>query len=53
MDVTLLVNRAAGRGEHTTSSLRQMLEAAGHRVRVGRRKGTGLRRALRIAFAAV
>ena len=46
MDVTLLVNRSAGRGEHTTSGLRRMLEAAGHRVQVGRRKGKGLRRSL-------
>jgi diacylglycerol kinase (ATP) len=46
MDVTLLVNRAAGKGEHTRGGLRRMLEAAGHRVEVGRRKGKGLRRVL-------
>jgi diacylglycerol kinase (ATP) len=46
MDVTLLVNTSAGKGEHTRRGLRRELEAAGHRVKLGRRKGRGLRRAL-------
>ena len=47
MDVTLLVNTSAGDGDHTRAGLRRELEAAGHRVRPARRKGKGLRRALR------
>jgi diacylglycerol kinase (ATP) len=47
MDVTLLVNESSGRGEHTRRGLRRLLEAAGHRVELGRRKGKGLRRALK------
>ncbi|HEX2217399.1 MAG TPA: diacylglycerol kinase family protein [Gemmatimonadales bacterium] len=46
MDVTLLVNTSAGEGDHTRGGLRRLLEAAGHRVALGRRKGKGLRRAL-------
>jgi diacylglycerol kinase family enzyme len=46
MDVTLLVNSSAGKGDHTRGGLRRMLEAAGHRVETGGRKGKRLRRVL-------
>lgn len=46
MDVTLLVNSSAGKGDHTRGGLRRMIEAAGHRVETGGRKGKRLRRAL-------
>ena len=47
MDVTLVVNRSAGGGNHSRRELRRRLEAEGHRVEVGARRGKGLRRAVR------
>ena len=46
MNVTLLVNTSAGEGTHSKRELRRTLEAAGHRVELGGRKGKKLRRAL-------
>ncbi|MGH7580506.1 MAG: diacylglycerol/lipid kinase family protein [Gemmatimonadales bacterium] len=47
MDVTLVVNRSAGGGDHSRRDLRRRLEAEGHRVEMGPRRGKRLRRALR------
>ena len=46
MQVTLLFNPGAGRGEASADELRRLIEAAGHRVEVRRTRKSGIAKAL-------